>query len=204
MIHIIDFGFGNVIAYLNAYRKMGIDAVRVQSTKDLETVEKIILPGVGSFPTACSMIESAGFRESLNNLVVQQGVPVLGVCIGMHLFGNTSEEGVGTGFGWVQGSVKKFRDMDKEEKLRLPHMGWNTISAKLDCVLMKGIDKNARFFFLHSYHFECANPSDVIAETSFGQNFTSIVQRKNIFGVQFHPEKSGFCGATVLQNFAEL
>ena len=204
MIHIIDFGYGNVVAYLNAYRKMGIDAVRVQSAKDLKTVKKIILPGVGSFSSACAMIDGANLREAMNDLVIWQKVPVLGVCIGMHLFANTSEEGAGKGFGWVQGSVKKFRDQDDAEKLRLPHMGWNTLSPEPDCVLMKGIDKNARFFFLHSYYLECANSSDSIAETSFGHSFTSIVQRKNIFGVQFHPEKSGSWGATVLQNFAEF
>ena len=115
MIHIIDFGYGNVVAYLNAYRKMGIDAVRVQSAKDLKTVKKIILPGVGSFSSACAMIDRANFRESMNDLVIKQKVPVLGVCIGMHLFANTSEEGPGKGFGWVRGSVKKFRDQDDSE-----------------------------------------------------------------------------------------
>lgn len=204
MIHIVDYGLGNVQAFMNMYKRLGVESVRAKSKEDLVGVEKVILPGVGAFDYAMDLLNASGMREALEHLVLHDRVPVLGICVGMQMLVESSEEGVSAGLGWVKGHVKSFAGHEASAVLPMPHMGWNDVSPTPASPLFKGLEDDARFYFLHSYYVDCAHHGDVAATAKYGFEFHCSVQNGNVFGVQFHPEKSHHWGAALLKNFAEL
>lgn len=206
MIHIVDYGVGNVQAFINMYKRLDIEAVRAATASDLESASKLVLPGVGAFDHAMKLLNASGMREPLDQLVLERKVPVLGICVGMQMMANGSDEGSKTGLGWVQGRVRSFANHPASASLPMPHMGWNDVNpvAGSPGGLFKGLESEARFYFLHSYYFEAAEAHEAIALTDYGFEFACAVQRGHVAGVQFHPEKSHHWGAALLKNFAEL
>lgn len=204
MITIVDYGVGNVRAFLNAYRRLNIEARTATTAQELLGARRLILPGVGSFDSTMTRLEESGMREELERTVLEAEVPILGVCVGMQLLGAGSEEGVKPGLGWIQGSVRALNRLSSAAELPKPHMGWNDVNPRDDNPLFRGLDEHWRFYFLHSYYFECANPEVIGATTTYGEEFVCSVRAGHIFGVQFHPEKSHRFGTTLLKNFATL
>ena len=204
MIAIIDYGLGNVRAFVNVYHKLNIPAKIVSKAEDLKDVSKLILPGVGSFDYAMQRLEKSGMRQLLDEMVLERHVPVLGICVGMQMLASSSEEGTLPGLGWIDGEVKKFAPSSLRNSMCVPHMGWNDIKPVKSNGLLKGLDQNARFYFLHSYYFHCQRSEDIIAVTDYDGEFACAVNFGNVFGVQFHPEKSHQWGMRLLENFAKL
>ncbi len=204
MIAIIDYGLGNVKAFANVYSRLNIPAMIVKQPEDLKTVDKLILPGVGSFDHAMHLLDESGLRQVLDELVLQRCVPVLGICVGMQILARSSEEGVLPGLGWIDGKVKRMKPSMLMHRTHLPHMGWNDVKPTKRSKLFEGLEQDARFYFLHSYYFHVQNNNDAIAVTDYGGLFTCAINVENIFGVQFHPEKSHQYGTQLLKNFAEL
>lgn len=204
MIHIVDYGLGNIQAFTTMYKRLGIETIRARSSEDLHGVKKLILPGVGAFDHARELLDASGMRQTLESLVMRDHVPVLGICVGMQILAESSEEGVDAGLAWVKGRVRSFSDNAASAALPMPHMGWNDVLPAGDSPLFKGLEDDARFYFLHSYYFECANASNSVAHADYGFKFDCAVQNGNVFGVQFHPEKSHHWGTALLKNFAEL
>lgn len=203
MITIIDYGCGNVNAFINVFKRLNIEANVAKSKKDVLTATKIILPGVGAFDHVMSSFINSGFRVIVEKRVLEDNVPVLGVCAGMQILANGSEEGREKGLGWIDGVVKLFATDKIKYKTKLPHMGWNEITPENN-LLFKNIPTGSRFYFVHSYYFKPNNPSNTIATTFYGFEFSSAVNKDNIYGVQFHPEKSHQNGQQLLLNFAKL
>lgn len=204
MIYIIDYGLGNLGAFSNIFKKLNIEARFASKPEDLIEVGKIILPGVGSFDHAMKLLNESGMREKLDELVLGKKIPVLGVCVGMQILGNSSEEGTLPGLGWIDGTVKKFDISTIEYQTKLPHMGWNDIEILKNDSLFFDMGPKSLFYFLHSFYFECNDSSNILAYSNYGGNFCCIVKRENIYGVQFHPEKSHHFGINLLNNFANL
>lgn len=204
MIAILDYGLGNIRAFANVYKRLNIPCKVVSDARDLADAAKIILPGVGAFDYAMERLNASGLREPLAENVRHRGIPVLGICIGMHMLARSSEEGNSSGLGWIDGEVKKFDTSMPEKGTVLPHMGWNNVQPEHDNPLFRGMDGSSLFYFLHSYCFRCRRGADVIAVTDYGGDFTSAVNFENIYGVQFHPEKSHRWGMQILKNFGEL
>jgi glutamine amidotransferase len=204
MITIVNYGLGNIKAFANVYKRLNIPVVIAENSQILRKATKIILPGVGSFDHAMTQLNNSGLRDVLDELVINNKIPVLGICVGMQILANYSEEGVLPGLGWIDGVVKKINPSISNEKFILPHMGWNTIEPKSQDGLMSKLSVNSRFYFLHSYYFQCARKEDVIATSDYKIKFTCAVKNRNIFGVQFHPEKSHSNGIQLLKNFATL
>jgi imidazole glycerol-phosphate synthase subunit HisH len=204
MITIVDYGLGNIQAFLNAYRRLNIEATTARKADELQGATKLILPGVGAFDQAMQRLDASGMRPTLDNLVLRHCVPVLGVCVGMQILGASSEEGVLPGLGWIEGRVRSMGTLAREGNLPLPHMGWNDVRPMHGNGLFAQLVTDARFYFLHSFYFECARSEDTMAVTSYRATFCSAVHAGNIYGVQFHPEKSHHFGARLLKNFAAL
>ena len=204
MIAIINYGLGNVKAFAQAYKKMNIRAIIATQPDDLVNATKIILPGVGAFDRAMSLLERSGIRKTLEELVFNYGTPVLGICVGMQILSLSSEEGTVPGLGWLDGVVKKFNFSSNIQNIYVPHMGWNSICPVKESGLLRKLDQGSRFYFLHSYYLHCNRDEDAIALTDYGGYFVCAVNHKNIYGVQFHPEKSHHWGMQLLKNFAEL
>lgn len=204
MIHIVDYGLGNVQAFANMYKRLGIAATRATSAAELEGATKLILPGVGAFDKAMELLDASGMRPVLDQLVVKDKVPVLGICVGMQMLASTSDEGKRTGLDWVPGRVRYFGAVPESSALPLPHMGWNDVAPAPGSALFAGLEADARFYFLHSFFFDSSDPAHVSARATYGHNFGCAVSRDNVHGVQFHPEKSHHYGALLLKNFAEL
>jgi imidazole glycerol-phosphate synthase subunit HisH len=204
MISIVDYGLGNILAFVNIYKKLNIPVEVVSSSSELSVAEKIILPGVGSFDWAMSRLNNSGMRDMLDKLVKESDIPVLGICVGMQMMAKSSDEGKLDGLGWIDAEVKHLGEQEMLDPVNLPHMGWNNVKPVIDSPLFSGIDKEARFYFLHSYYFSHANESQVLSRTFYNISFASCVHYKNRFGVQFHPEKSHFNGVQLLKNFAEI
>ena len=203
MISIIDYGLGNVSAFINVYKRLNIEVSTARNADEIKGSKKLILPGVGAFDHAMERLDASGMRQSLDDAVLNRGVPVLGICVGMQILARGSDEGQADGLGWIEGRVKGFRSLQQKD-LRLPHMGWNDISPVSDSPLFSQLRSNARFYFLHSFYFDCNRKEDVAAVTSYGIDFSCAVHSGNVYGVQFHPEKSHHFGAQLLKNFAEL
>ena len=204
MITIVHYGLGNIRAFVNVYERLNIPVAVASTADDLRVATKIILPGVGAFDHAMDLLNGSGMRETLDKLVLDHGLPVLGVCVGMQMMAQSSDEGVLPGLGWIDGTVRKLPISALNSKTLLPHMGWNTIQSNIDNPLLVNLNNESRFYFLHSYFFHCSSQSDSISTTEYGIRFTSIVNTMNIYGVQFHPEKSHQWGIQLLRNFADL
>lgn len=205
---IIDYGMGNSKSVANMLRKIGAESTITANPRDLQQAAKIIIPGVGSFDNAMINLQQRGLINPLNEYVIEKKVPVLGICLGMHLLAGKSDEGNLPGLGWITGNVKKFNltspDLDKT-KLKIPHMGWNSvISSQPEDSIFTGVAQPMRFYFVHSYHFVCKNPENILGSAHYAYDFTCAVRKKNIYGVQFHPEKSHKFGMQVLKNFVEM
>jgi glutamine amidotransferase len=200
MIAIIDYRMGNVTSVANALRGLGAEVSVTNRTEDLERAERIVLPGVGAFGEGMRNLKALGLIPILEEQVLRKKKPFLGICVGMQVLANKGHEfGEHEGLGWIPGEVRRF-----EADLALPHVGWNDIQISRPSDVLKGMQSGADFYFVHSYHFVAENPSDVTATASYGQDFTAIVSRENIFGVQFHPEKSQKAGKVLLENFLKL
>jgi len=204
MITIINYGLGNVQAFANLYKRLNIPASIASSAAGLEGATKLILPGVGAFDHAMELFDGSGMRETVDDLVLKQGRPVLGVCVGMQILARGSDEGKLSGLGWIDAQVRRFDEKNLPQPARLPHMGWNDVVPKHGSGLFAGLEQDARFYFLHSYYFDCASGDDVLATSEYGSAFGCAVHSGNIYGVQFHPEKSHAYGVRLLKNFAEL
>lgn len=202
MVTIINYGSGNISAICNIYDRLRIPYKIANNEDDVEGAEKIILPGVGAFDETISRLDSSGFRSILDHEVLNNKVPVVGICVGMQILAERSEEGDLPGLGWIKGEVRRINPSSLKFKPKVPHLGWNSVSVSKANKLFQGIDAEQGFYFLHSYYFHCHNSEDVLATTTYGQTFASAVSNKNVFGVQFHPEKSHHNGVTLLQNFA--
>lgn len=202
MIRVIDYGLGNISAFLNMYKRLNIDAAVARTPDDLRGADKLILPGVGAFDHAMELLNASGMRATLDELVTQRQVPVLGICVGMQILARGSDEGSAAGLGWIDARVRGFKALQQD--LLLPHMGWNDVRPVGDARLFAGLEDECRFYFLHSYYFECGRQQDVAAVSRYGIDFSCAVHAGNIYGVQFHPEKSHHFGAQLLKNFAEL
>lgn len=203
MIAIIDYGLGNVNAFANVFDKINEPFVIARTADHLKHAAKIILPGVGSFDYAMTLLEESGMYDRLNVMVIVEKTPVLGVCVGMQMMARVSEEGTLPGLGWIDGEVKKFVESTRHS-VRIPHMGWNDAAPVREHGLLKGLDDGSRFYFLHSYFFECHEQMDTLATTEHDGRFACAIAHDNIFGVQFHPEKSHRWGNQLLENFARL
>lgn len=201
MIAIADYGLGNVQAFLDIYKRLNIPAIGARTAAELAGGERIILPGVGAFDRAMERLEESGMREELDRQVLGERKPVLGVCVGMQMMADTSEEGARPGLGWIPGTVVRFDERAFNQRTHLPHMGWNDVDPRPGHTLFDGID-DPRYYFLHSYHYAPANNDDVLATSTYGATFASALRRGKIFGTQFHPEKSHQFGVSLLANFA--
>ena len=204
MITIVDYGLGNIRAFSNMYKRMNIEARVATSADELRAATKIILPGVGAFDHAMELLNASGMREPLDEMVKERKVPVIGICVGMQILAEGSDEGRLPGLSWIPGRVRSFKSQPALAGMPLPHMGWNDVQPKQELALFKGLETDARFYFLHSYFFECARPDAVAATAGYGIDFACAVHSGNVYGVQFHPEKSHHWGGALLRNFAEL
>ena len=202
MISIVNYGSGNIQAICNIYSRLGIPFVVASRPEEVDMGEKIVLPGVGAFDQAMNELDRSGLRVALDEWALKKGRPILGICVGMQLLAKSSEEGVRPGLGWIGGVVKKFDCTKSQQAIRLPHMGWNTVEPVRQDALFKDVDLRNGFYFLHSYFFSCENQDDELARTNYGGHYSSAVKRGNIYGVQFHPEKSHQAGIQLLKNFA--
>jgi imidazole glycerol-phosphate synthase subunit HisH len=199
MIQIINYGLGNLGSVQNMLKRINVTSTIVKNPKDLRA-EKIILPGVGSFDTGMGNLLNEGWIETLNEKVVKDKVPTLGICLGMQLMTNRSDEGHLGGLGWIEGEVLKF----PSNGLKTPHMGWNVVRPTQEGSILESDKPELRFYFVHSYFVKVHRDSDQLGITNYGGEFTSAFRRDNVYGVQFHPEKSHKFGMTVLKNFASL
>ncbi len=204
MLAIIDYGSGNIAALVNIFKQYRVPHVVTGNPRELADADRFILPGVGAFDTAMKTLMESGIVETLNEQVQVQKKPLLGICVGMQLLADSSEEGELTGFGWVPGRVRRINPETIALPPRLPHMGWNSIDVIADSPLFKGIDKQHGFYFLHSYFFDASEAQHVAATVEHGDVFPCAVRNGNVFGVQFHPEKSHANGVQLLKNFAEM
>ena len=204
MITIIDYGSGNINAIGNIYKKLKIPFKIAASPNDVIGAEKLFLPGVGAFDETISKLDETGFRAVLDNEVLVNKIPILGICVGMQILAESSEEGILPGLGYIKGKVRKLDEALLTDKPKLPHLGWNSISLSGSNALFENIDPKVGFYFLHTYYFDCSNIDDVVSNTFYGQTFASAVSRENVYGVQFHPEKSHRNGIQLLHNFAKI
>ena len=196
---IIDYGMGNISSVRNMLRYLGYSAMLSCDEKEILSADHIILPGVGNFGMAMENIKKRNLKSFLDEAVLNRGIPILGICLGMQLMMSTSEEGNCNGMGWIKGSVDKFT-LDTTI-YKIPHMGWDYINPTQNSNLLDELPPEPRFYFVHSYHAKCENCKESIAVTDYGGVFTSIIGRDNILGVQFHPEKSHKFGMKIFDNF---
>ncbi len=204
MIAIINYGLGNIKAFGNIYHKLNIPFSIATKPEDLVGATKIILPGVGDYDYAMERLDKSGMRQPLDALVLEKKMPVLGICVGMQILANSSEEGELPGLGWIDAKVKKFDTSKFKQNTKIPHMGWNDVAPAKNHGLFNGLETNALFYFLHSYYFECNKKDDTLAVANYGGEFACAAHHENIYGVQFHPEKSHQYGIQLLNNFANL
>lgn len=204
MTGIINYGLGNIQSVYNMLRYIGSESKIIDNVSGLCDVDRIILPGVGSFDAGMEGLQRGGWVEVLHSLVEGEQIPVLGICLGMQLMCRASEEGNLPGLGWIDAQVVKLTTSDTG-KYKVPHMGWNTIDIKkTDPLLNTLMESEWSFYFVHSYHVNCNQTQDILATTLHGMTLTAAISRANIYGVQFHPEKSHKYGMQVLKNFISL
>lgn len=202
-IAIVDYGMGNLFSLRKAFSRLDAEPVIASDSAAIRRSDKIVLPGVGHFGKAMENLHRLNLVESLGEFALIKRKPVLGICLGAQILAKSSEEGGAKGLGWIDGDVLRFK-FAKGSAAKIPHIGWNQVTTKKPSELMRDIPETAEFYFVHSYYIHAAEPGDVLAETFYEHPFTSAVSRANIFGVQFHPEKSYENGAALLRNFASL
>ncbi|WP_431064160.1 imidazole glycerol phosphate synthase subunit HisH [Methylotuvimicrobium sp.] len=201
MITLIDYGMGNLGSIQNMLRYIGVASKTTSNLDEIKHADKIILPGVGAFDKAMEHINSSGLREVLEQKACVDKIPVLGICLGMQLLTRGSEEGVLPGLGWIAADTRRFPNLPT---LKVPHMGWNLVYPGTATRLTRDFEEETRFYFVHSYYVTVDNPNNSILKTQYGIEYDSAIQNENIYGVQFHPEKSHRFGMRLLKNFAEL
>lgn len=201
-IGILDYGMGNVGSIWNMLRHVSqCEILNVKNSKDMETIDKMILPGVGAFDAGMELLASNGMIEGIQDFAITQKKPILGICLGMQLLGNKSEEGKRQGLGLLDFDVVRFRT----DGMKIPHMGWNYVQIKNEVPLFQGIEEEEnRYYFVHSYHAVCKENELSAMTCEYGYQFTAAVAKENIYGVQFHPEKSHAYGMKIMKNFAEV
>jgi glutamine amidotransferase len=200
MIVIVDYGVGNLMSVNNMLRKAGAEARISRDPVEVMEADKLLLPGVGHFDHGMKMLNASGLREAIDRFALELRRPVLGICLGAQILGRGSEEGQEPGLGWIDMTCLK---LPASPGLRVPHMGWNRIVQKKPSPLLDGLSPDARYYFVHSYYMNCADPADVLATAVHGIEFTCAVQRGNIFGTQFHPEKSLRHGLALMRAFVD-
>lgn len=201
MIVIIDYGMGNLRSVEKAFKRIGIKPSISSERKVIEKARKLILPGVGNYANGIVNLKQYGILNILNKKVLKDKIPVLGICLGMQLFTDWGEEGNVAGLGWIKGKTTRFKF---NEEYKIPHMGWNTIIKQKSNSLLNKLKNDSSFYFVHSYHVECEDKKDILATTNYGTNFISMIQKNNIYGTQFHPEKSHSTGLQLLKNFIDI
>lgn len=201
MIAIIDYKIGNVKSIYNMLKKIGLKSIITADIEEIKKCDKYILAGVGAFDYGISNLKNADFFTTLEEEVLVNKKPILGICLGMQLLTHSSEEGTKKGLGWIDAYTKKFNLEDKS--LAIPHMGWNRVKVVDNKSIFNSLQEN-RFYFVHSYYVECVNQSNILGLCSYGQDFVCSINYNNIYGVQFHPEKSHKFGMQLLENFGEL
>jgi len=203
MIAIIDYGLGNIASVLNMFKRIGNrDVILTKDPIEIKNAAKILLPGVGAFDNGMNHLKSSGLIPLLNDKALVEKVPVLGICLGMQLLTEGSEEGNEKGLGWIKGYAKKFVFSESSD-LKIPHMGWNFIQTQKETPLL-AIGTKQKFYFVHSYFVTCDNQADIVATCNYGEEFTCVINHENIFGAQFHPEKSHKFGMELFENFSKL
>jgi glutamine amidotransferase len=203
MIVIVDYGMGNLGSIVNMFKKIGVSVEVSADPEIVDGARKLILPGVGAFDAGMSELEARGLRAVLTRKVLGERVPILGICLGTQLMTKSSAEGTSQGLGWIDAETVRF-NFSNESGFRIPHMGWNEIHPAKDSRLLSGLDASSRFYFVHSYHLVCHDKLDVLMTADYGYKFVAAVERGNIAGVQFHPEKSHRFGLQLLRNFSNL
>ena len=203
MISVIDYGVCNLGSMLNMLRKVGAQAQLVSTAEEMERAEKLILPGVGAFDNGITALRERGLAEPLRRKVLEDKVPLLGVCLGMQMLGRRSEEGSMDGLGLIDAEARRFR-FSPDSPHKVPHMGWSRVAPKRDSPLLRELAARSRFYFCHSYHLVCSDPGDVLASATYGDDFVAMLQRGIVYGALFHPEKSHRFGMALLHNFAEM
>ena len=204
MIGIISYGLGNIKAIQNVYQKLSHPVKIIESINDLKGIDKLILPGVGAFDYAMEKFNNSGLKDEIIKLVLKDEVPILGICVGAQMLCSSSDEGNLPGLNWIDATVKIFLKNEDKLILQLPHMGWNDVKSVNRPKLFDGMHDESRFYFLHSYYIDCRKSSQVVATSEYPKKFVCSVNNKNIYGVQFHPEKSHQFGVKLLDNFYRL
>jgi glutamine amidotransferase len=205
MITVVDYGVGNLGSIANLCRYLNIPARFCSSPAEVASADKLLLPGVGAFDAAMAQIEQRGLRAALEHSVRNRGVPILGICLGMQLLSEASEEGSIAGLGFIRGhTVRIPAAPDGQPRLTIPHMGWNKVSPSPSSRLLARLPPEPRFYFVHSYHVVCTDPTDTAGTVQYGAALTAAIERGNVFGTQFHPEKSHRYGMQVMRNFHSL
>lgn len=203
MIAIIDYGMGNLGSVANMFKRIGVKAIITSDFQEIRNSPKILLPGVGAFDTAMKRINESGLREILDQKALVDKVPVLGICLGMQLLTDSSEEGEIPGLGWIKGRAFAFKGR-VDKSLKIPHMGWNIAKINQENDLTKDLKGELRYYFVHSYFVQAEDPLHSMMKTSYGLEYDSAISRENIFGAQFHPEKSHKFGMKIFENFAKI
>lgn len=203
MIVVVDYGMGNLGSVQRSLKKIKAESIISSDPMEIEKAKKIILPGVGNFANAMNKINDTGLLGVLNKKVLEQNIPVLGICLGMQLFATFSEEGNAKGLGWIEAEVRRF-NVDDPRKWKIPHMSMNSLIFKKKNEIMKNVSEEDFFYFVHSYHMICKNSKDILSSSSYCYEFISSINKGNIYGTQFHPEKSHDAGLKILENFSKL
>lgn len=201
-VTLVHYGLGNIQAFVHIYRRLSLEVDVADTPAKIAAAKRLILPGVGAFDWAMALLDKSGLRSALDQCVIGRGVPVLGVCVGMQMMAKSSDEGRSPGLGWISANVERFFKGTNEHK-PLPHMGWNDVTPKSTACLFAGIEM-PRYYHLHSYFIAPDNKADVLATADYDGVFAAAVRRDNIFGTQFHPEKSHQWGIDLLHNFAKM
>lgn len=199
MIVIVDYGMGNLGSIVNMIKKVGHTCLISSDLEDIKQATKLIFPGVGSFDNGMRNLKELDMIKVLNQKVLVEKIPILGICLGMQLMTKTSEEGTSSGLGWINAQTKKF----VSDTLKIPHMGWNIINHQKESKLFDENESEKRFYFVHSYYVTCESKEDILTYTNYGHTFVSSFEKENILGVQFHPEKSHNFGMKLVKNFME-
>jgi glutamine amidotransferase len=204
MVIIVDYGIGNLGSIQNMLKRIGVESMISSDEKVIDSANRLIIPGIGAFDNGMKKLNEYGLIPILEKKAMKDKIPVLGICLGMQLMTELSEEGKSAGLGWVKGKTVKFKFDGDNKNLKIPHMGWNTIEIKKTSPLFEDLPEEKRFYFVHSYHVVTEAEPDSYCTTNYGYDFSSMFQYGNLFGVQFHPEKSHKYGMKLLKNYTEI